>query len=82
MKNLKRLIAACMMLIIMGLFVVPSTAVIMQDQSGKTVELPEFQDTKGHWAEQAINQWQYYKVISGNKGKFYPNDPLTRRILL
>ena len=79
MKNLKRLIAACMMLIIMGLSVVPSTAVIMQDQSGKTVELPEFQDTKGHWAEQAINQWQYYKVISGNKGKFYPNDPLTRR---
>lgn len=55
-------------------------AVIVQDPSGNEVELPEFDDTKGHWAEKVINQWQYYEIVKGigNK-KFEPNAYVTRR---
>ncbi len=40
-------------------------AVIVQDPRGIEVELPEFEDTKGHWAEKVINQWQYYEIVKG-----------------
>lgn len=37
-----------------------------------------YQDTKGHWAEAAIERWSDYGVIQGNNGSFNPNGSLTR----
>lgn len=55
-------------------------AVIVQDPRGREVELPEFEDTKGHWAEKVINQWQYYEIVKGvGKKEFKPNEYVTRR---
>jgi len=36
------------------------------------------QDTQGHWAQQAIDKWNDYGVISGFNGNFRPNEPITR----
>ena len=37
-----------------------------------------FQDTEGHWAEEAIEKWQTSGVISGYEGAFRPDDKVTR----
>ena len=37
-----------------------------------------YSDTKGHWGEQAINEWSDYGVIQGSNGLFRPNDAITR----
>ncbi len=68
------------MLIVTMLLPITANAVIVQDPNGNTITLPEFEDTKTHWAKQAINQWQYYKVIAGvGKNKFDPDGFVTRR---
>jgi hypothetical protein len=52
----------------------------IQDMSGKTIEIKEFSDTKGHWAQKIINKWQYYDILSGIGGnKFNPNGKVLRR---
>jgi len=38
----------------------------------------EFNDVKGHWAEEAINRWSEYSVIEGYNGLFNPNEAITR----
>lgn len=62
---------------------VPSHAVIVQDGSGKAVEIDTFDDMSNHWAEKVANSWKYYGIIVGVKdGKnenFKPNDNITRR---
>ncbi len=37
-----------------------------------------FNDTKGHWAEEAMDQWHAYGVVQGYNGDFRPNDAVTR----
>lgn len=37
-----------------------------------------YSDTHGHWAEASIERWSNYGIVSGNNGKFKPNDNLTR----
>lgn len=37
-----------------------------------------YSDTRGHWAEDAIDRWSDYGVIQGNNGRFEPDSPLTR----
>ena len=37
-----------------------------------------YSDTKGHWAEAAINEWSGYGIIQGSGGVFRPNDAITR----
>ncbi|MDR1704485.1 MAG: S-layer homology domain-containing protein [Clostridiales bacterium] len=38
---------------------------------------PMFEDTAGHWAEEEINRWAGYGVISGWDGYFRPQDNIT-----
>ena len=33
-----------------------------------------YSDTHGHWAEASIERWSNYGIVSGNNGKFKPND--------
>lgn len=41
-----------------------------------------FNDTKGHWAEEAIQTWSNYGLVSGdNSGNFNPNASITRKDL-
>lgn len=66
----KRRLAWC--LIGSMLFAMPNTSL-------KAVELnSKFVDTKGHWAEQAIDRMSVYQIIKGYNGLFRPNDPITR----
>lgn len=66
----KRRLAWC--LIGSMLFTLPYTHV-------KAVELnSKFLDTKGHWAEQAIDRMSIYEIVQGYNGLFRPNDLMTR----
>ena len=38
----------------------------------------QYNDIHGHWAESSIERWSNYGIVSGNNGKFKPNDNLTR----
>ncbi|MFV0519902.1 MAG: S-layer homology domain-containing protein [Lachnospirales bacterium] len=58
-----------------GLFLVMS----MMLSSAVTVSAATFNDTSGHWAEAAIDQWSDYGVVSGyTDGTFKPADNITR----
>lgn len=37
-----------------------------------------FADTKGHWAEAAIERWSGYGIVNGDERGFRPNDTMTR----
>lgn len=37
-----------------------------------------FQDTKGHWAEEAIQRMSNYEIVHGYQGQFRPDDSITR----
>lgn len=37
-----------------------------------------YSDTRGHWAEQAIETWSKAGIFQGSGTLFYPNKPLTR----
>lgn len=64
-KLLSLVLAAVLMLSVLA---VPAAA----------AEAPEFADTKGHWAEDVIDQWSQYGVVQGYNGKFNPNASMTR----
>ena len=37
-----------------------------------------YEDTAGHWGEQAIDRWSEEEILQGYGGQFRPNDPITR----
>ncbi len=37
-----------------------------------------FQDTNGHWAQNAITRMSSYQIVNGYAGNFRPNDTITR----
>lgn len=37
-----------------------------------------YEDTAGHWGEQAIDRWSGEEILQGYGGQFRPNDPITR----
>ncbi len=84
MKNRRFLIRIMAVLIavvfLVSLLQLSALAITVTDLSGKVIELPEFEDTKGHWAEKTVNQWQYYEIVTGiGKNKFDPNGKMSRR---
>lgn len=48
------------------------------DSNGKTRELSDFLDTKGHWAHDTILKWSDYNIVSGYQGYFSPNNAMSR----
>ena len=40
-----------------------------------------YNDTDGHWAENAINRWTGYGVVAGDGVSFSPEAPLTRAMM-
>lgn len=54
---------------LMGMLLLPSNVVLAEER---------YQDTQGHWAEEAIAAWSNRKVLNGYNGFFRPNDTVTR----
>lgn len=79
--KIRKFIGALLLVFLSAFMCAPAAyAVIVQDPNGREIELPEFDDTKGHWAEKTINQWQYYDIVKGvGEKRFEPNKPVTRR---
>lgn len=75
----KRIVSLILAIVMLFSITITASAATITDLNGRVVEIPGFTDTIGHWAAGAINQWQYYKVINGNAGKFMPDQPITRR---
>ena len=47
--------------------------------AGALAAEPSFADTQGHWAENAIERWSDYGVVTGlGNGTFAPDAELTR----
>ena len=59
-----------MLLVFVLLFALCATPALAADNS--------FEDTAGHWAEEAIDRWSSLEVIIGSDGKFRPDDSITR----
>ena len=53
-------------------------AVSMLASIGSASAATIYKDTNGHWAENQINNWSNYGVISGYDGMFSPNRSITR----
>ncbi|MBR2481614.1 MAG: S-layer homology domain-containing protein [Oscillospiraceae bacterium] len=64
---MKRRILSLIMVLVMTIGFLPAPA------SAAT-----YLDTRGNWAEEAIDRWSGYGVIQGNNGKFNPAGNLTR----
>ena len=64
---MKRKILALLLALVMVVSVLPVTAAAAG-----------YQDTNGHWAEEAIERWSDHGIIQGNNGKFNPDGALTR----
>lgn len=64
---MKRRILSLIMVLVMTVGFLPAPA------SAAT-----YLDTRGNWAEEAIDRWSGYGVIQGNNGKFNPAGNLTR----
>lgn len=64
---MKRKILSMLMALVMIVSMLPVTAAAAG-----------YQDTNGHWAEEAIERWSDHGIIQGNNGKFNPDGALTR----
>ena len=65
---MKKRILSLLMSLVMVLSLLPTAA----------FAAGSYTDTKGNWAEEAIERWSGYGVIQGNNGKFNPDGKLTR----
>lgn len=57
----------------------PQSAKVFGTYTIKETDLTHFNDISGHWAENTINKWANYGIISGYPdGTFKPDSPVTR----
>ncbi len=63
--SLKKLASLGLAFILLLSFIVPVSAAT-------------FRDTQGHWAQEAVENWNANGVVSGYDGAFRPNDAVTR----
>ena len=64
---MKRKLLSLLMAVVMTISLLPAPALAAT-----------YQDTAGHWAEDAIDRWSGHGIIQGNGGKFNPGNALTR----
>lgn len=68
---MKKKLLSLVLTLAMVLSLVPLSALAAAPEGG-------YQDTKGHWAEAAIDRWSGYGIVEGNGGMFYPDASMTR----
>lgn len=52
--------------------------ILMMTTIALPVSASTFNDTKGHWSQEAIEKWNGYGIVNGYDGAFRPNDSVTR----
>lgn len=61
-----------------GKFLLQTMIVLAFMLMGATAAVAAFDDSRTHWARDAIDRWSANGVVKGYKGAFRPNDPVTR----